>query len=77
MRRVLKNSELSWKLKDVNKFIFNIQDNQRKVFEAIIRNIKNAFKFVKNFIKTAGKIASKLFPNFAKGATKLFQKERD
>ena len=44
-----------------------------KVFGAIIRNIKNAFKFAKNIIKTAGKIAAKLFPNLAKGAGKIFQ----
>ena len=44
-----------------------------KVFDAIVRNIKNAFKFAKNIIKTAGKIAAKLFPNLAKGAGKIFQ----
>ena len=44
-----------------------------KVFDAIVRNIKNAFKFAKNIIKTAGRIAAKLFPNLAKGAGKIFQ----
>jgi hypothetical protein len=56
----------------INSFlIFKIL--KAKVFDAIVRNIKNAFKFAKNIIKTAGKIAAKLFPNLAKGAGKLFQ----
>ena len=45
-----------------------------KFGEAIARNIKNAFKLVKNFIKRGAKLVTKLFPNFARGATKLFQK---
>ena len=44
-----------------------------KVFGAIVRNIKNAFKFAKNIIKNAGKVIAKLFPNLAKGAGKIFQ----
>ena len=56
----------------INSFlIFKILKD--KVLGAIIRNIKNAFKFAKNIIKTAGKIAAKLFPNLAKGAGKIFQ----
>ena len=56
----------------INSFlIFKIL--KAKVFDAIVRNIKNAFKFAKNIIKTAGKIAAKLFPNLAKGAGKIFQ----
>ena len=56
----------------INSFlIFKIL--KAKVFDAIVRNIKNAFKFAKNLIKNAGKVISKLFPNVAKGATKLFQ----
>ena len=45
----------------------------KKIFTSIIKNIKNAFKLVKNFIKRGLKLASKLFPNVAKGATKLLQ----
>ena len=52
-------------------FVFKIL--KAKVFDAIVRNIKNAFKFAKNIIKTAGRIAAKLFPNLAKGAGKIFQ----
>ena len=60
----------------INSFlIFKILKD--KVLGAIIRNIKNAFKFAKNIIKTAGKIAAKLFPNLAKGAGKIFQAGRD
>ena len=56
----------------INSFlIFKIL--KAKVFDAIVRNIKNAFKIAKNIIKTAGKIAAKLFPNLAKGAGKIFQ----
>ena len=56
----------------INSFlIFKIL--KAKVFDAIVRNIKNAFKFAKNIIKTAGKIVAKLFPNLAKGAGKIFQ----
>ena len=56
----------------INSFlIFKIL--KKKVFDAIVRNIKNAFKLAKNIIKGAGKVISKLFPNVAKGATKLFQ----
>ena len=44
-----------------------------KIFKSVIKNIKNAFKLVKNFIKRGLNLASKLFPNIAKGATKLFQ----
>jgi len=52
-------------------FVFKIL--KAKVFDVIVRSIKNAFKFAKNIIKTAGKVVAKLFPNLAKGATKLFQ----
>ena len=52
-------------------FVFKIL--KAKVFDVIVRNIKNAFKFAKNIIKTAGKLAAKLFPNLAKGAGKIFQ----
>ena len=52
-------------------FVFKIL--KAKVFDVIVRNIKNAFKFAKNIIKTAGKIVAKLFPNLAKGAGKIFQ----
>lgn len=52
-------------------FVFKII--KAKVFDVIVRNIKNAFKFAKNIIKTAGKIVAKLFPNLAKGAGKIFQ----
>jgi len=56
----------------INSFlIFKIL--KAKVFDAIVRNIKNAFKFAKNIIKTAGRIAAKLFPNLAKGVGKIFQ----
>ena len=56
----------------INSFlIFKIL--KAKVFDAIVRNIKNAFKIAKNIIKNAGKIAAKLFPNLAKGAGKIFQ----
>ena len=44
-----------------------------KIIKGVIKNIKNAFKLVKNFIKRGLKLASKLFPNVAKGATKLLQ----
>ena len=44
------NSFLIWKI------------TQSKIFDAI-KNIKNAFKVAKNFIKNAGNLASKLFPN--------------
>ena len=43
------------------------------IIKNVIKNIKNAFKLVKNFIKRGLNLASKLFPNIAKGATKLFQ----
>ena len=52
-------------------FVFKLL--KAKVFDVIVRNIKNAFKFAKNIIKTAGKIVAKLFPNLAKGAGKIFQ----
>ena len=56
----------------INSFlIFKIL--KAKVFDAIVRNIKNAFKVAKNIIKNAGKIVAKLFPNLAKGAGKIFQ----
>ena len=56
----------------INSFlIFKIL--KAKVFDAIVRNIKNAFKFAKNIIKNAGKVIAKLFPNLAKGAGKIFQ----
>ncbi len=56
----------------INSFlIFKIL--KAKVFDAIVRNIKNAFKFAKNIIKNAGKVVAKLFPNLAKGAGKIFQ----
>ena len=56
----------------INSFlIFKIL--KAKVFDAIVRNIKNAFKIAKNIIKNAGKIVAKLFPNLAKGAGKIFQ----
>ena len=35
-----------------------------------LKNIKNAFKLVKNFIKRAGKLVTKLFPQIGKGASK-------
>ena len=44
-----------------------------KIIKGVIKNIKNAFKLVKNFIKKGLNLASKLFPNVAKGATKLLQ----
>ena len=44
-----------------------------RIIKGVIKNIKNAFKLVKNFIKRGLKLASKLFPNVAKGATKLLQ----
>ena len=43
------------------------------IIKNVIKNIKNAFKLVKNFIKRGLNLASKLFPNVAKGATKLLQ----
>ena len=52
-------------------FVFKIL--KAKVFDVIVRSIKNAFKFAKNIIKTAGKVVAKLFPNLAKGAGKIFQ----
>ena len=56
----------------INSFlIFKIL--KKKVFDAIVRNIKNAFKIAKNIIKGAGKVISKVFPNLAKGAGKIFQ----
>ena len=56
----------------INSFlIFKIL--KAKVFDAIVRNIKNAFKFAKNIIKNAGKVIAKLLPNLAKGAGKIFQ----
>jgi len=56
----------------INSFlIFKILKD--KVLGAIVRNIRNAFKFAKNIIKGAGKVISKLFPNLAKGAGKIFQ----
>ena len=56
----------------INSFlIFKIL--KAKVFDAIVRNIKNAFKLAKNIIKGAGKVISKVFPNLAKGAGKIFQ----
>ena len=56
----------------INSFlIFKIL--KKKVFDAIVRNIKNAFKLAKNIIKGAGKVISKVFPNLAKGAGKIFQ----
>ena len=56
----------------INSFIiFKIL--KTKVFDAIVRNIKNAFKIAKNIIKNAGKVISKVFPNLAKGAGKIFQ----
>ena len=45
----------------------------KKIFTQVIKNIKNAFKLVKGFIRRGLNIASKLFPNVAKGATKLLQ----
>jgi len=67
----------------INSFlIFKIL--KAKVFDAIIRNIKNAFKFAKNLlknaaklakniIKNAGKLVTKLFPQLANFGSKLFQ----
>ncbi len=52
-------------------FVFKIL--KAKVFDVIVRNIKNAFKFAKNIIKNAAKFVTKLFPNLAKGAGKIFQ----
>ena len=45
----------------INSFlIFKIL--KKKVFDAIVRNIKNAFNVAKNIIKNAGKLITKLFP---------------
>ena len=52
-------------------FVFKLL--KAKVFDVIVRSIKNAFKFAKNIIKNAGKVIAKLFPNLAKGAGKIFQ----
>jgi hypothetical protein len=52
-------------------FVFKVI--YEKIIKNVIKNIKNAFKLVKNFIKRGLNLASKLFPNVAKGATKLLQ----
>ena len=54
----------------INSFlIFKIL--KAKVFDAIVRNIKNAFKFAKNIIKNAAKLVTKLFPQLGKVGSKL------
>jgi hypothetical protein len=42
-----------------------------KFGEAIARNIKNAFKLVKNFIKNSAKLVTKIFPQVGKVGSKL------
>ena len=54
----------------INSFlIFKIL--KKKVFDAIVRNIKNAFKVAKNIIKNAGKLVTKLFPQLGNFASKV------
>ena len=43
----------------------------RKIFTQLIKNIKNAFKLVKNFIKRGAKLVTKLFPQLGKVGSKL------
>ena len=54
----------------INSFlIFKIL--KAKVFDAIVRNIKNAFKVAKNIIKNPGKLVTKLFPQLGNFASKV------
>jgi hypothetical protein len=54
----------------INSFlIFKIL--KAKVFDAIVRNIKNAFKVARNIIKNAGKLVTKLFPQLGNFASKV------
>ena len=43
----------------------------KKIFTSIIKNIKNAFKLVKNFIKRGAKFLTKLFPQLGNVGSKL------
>jgi len=47
-----------------------------KVFDAIVRNIKNAFRAAKNIIKNAGKLVTKLFPQLGNFASKVVRGAR-
>jgi len=42
-----------------------------KVFDAIVRNIKNAFKLVKGFIRRGAQLVTKLFPQLGNFASKV------
>ena len=54
----------------INSFlIFKIL--KAKVFDAIVRNIKNAFKLVKGFIRRGAQLVTKLFPQLGKVGSKL------
>jgi len=49
----------------------------QKIFKSVVKNLKNAFKLVKGFIKRSAKLVTKLFPQvgkfFSKGAS-IFSK---
>ena len=55
-------------------FVFKLL--KAKVFDVIVRSIKNAFKFAKNLIKNAGKFIAKLFPQLGKVGSKILSAGR-
>ena len=55
-------------------FVFKLL--KAKVFDVIVRSIKNAFKFAKNIIKNAAKFVTKLFPQLGKVGSKILSAGR-
>ena len=47
-----------------------------KIFKSVIKNIKNAFKLVKGFIKSWANLVSKLFPKEIKGSNKIISSRK-
>ena len=48
-----------------------MENNRKEIFTQVIKNIKNAFKLVKGFIRRGAQLVTKLFPQLGKVGSKL------